>query len=228
MSALTQTILSIHIASGFTALTTGFFSMLNRKGGKNHRLTGKIFFGAMTGVFITAVVLSILKPNPFLFLVGFFSYYLACSGYRALYLKTHDLNKKPAAIDWIIGVAGMLAGIALLVFSLYWFQSRGYWGLVPLTFGSFCLTTALNDFRNIYGAENKQHRLMSHGSRMGGAFAATVTAFIVVNFTLGAYTWVLWILPGVLIGIWISKNLQVLKKGLNKTSNLVTSKNHEQ
>lgn len=226
MSAIIQTLLIIHVASGFAALTTGFLSMLNRKGGKAHKRTGKIFFGGMTGVFITAVGLSILKPNPFLFMVGFFSYYLACSGYRALYLKNHYTNQKPAALDWLISVTGVVFGIGLIGFCVYWFQLRGAWGFVPLTFGTLCLTTALKDIRSFYLPQSKQLRLVSHGSKMGGAFASTVTAFIVVNYTLGSYTWVLWILPGVLIGIWISRNLRALKGKSNKVSTITTIKNN--
>jgi hypothetical protein len=43
---------------------------------------------------------------------------------------------------------------------------------------------------------------------MGASFAATITAFIVVNVNIGAYNWVLWVLPGVLTGIWISRAIR--------------------
>lgn len=228
MSTLIQTILIIHVASGFTALSTGFISMMNRKGGRNHRLTGKIFFIGITGVFITAVALSILKPNPFLFMVGFFSYYLACSGYRALYLKMIQGKPKPEWIDWLISGTGVMFGLGLIVFSFYWFQARGAWGFVPLTFGTFCLGTAVKDIRSFYQPQqDKQMRIISHGSKMGGAFAATLTAFIVVNFTLGNYTWVLWILPGVLVGVWITKNLQSIKGKGYKAANINKIKNQK-
>jgi hypothetical protein len=219
MAAIIKIFLIIHIASGFTALSTGFFSMLNRKGGKNHRLTGKIFFGGMTGVFITAISLSILKPNPFLFMVGFFSYYLACSGYRALHQKTINGIPSPQVIDWLISGTGVVFGLGLIGFSVFWFQSRGAWGFVPFTFGIFCLSTSYKDVRGFYQQNHdKALRFINHGSKMGGAFAATVTAFIVVNFTLGDYTWVLWILPGVLIGIWIAKNVNAFKRKADTTT----------
>ncbi|MBC7915368.1 MAG: hypothetical protein H7Y07_14740 [Pyrinomonadaceae bacterium] len=215
MSVLAQTLLIIHIASGFIALATGFLSMLNQKGGKNHKLTGKVFFAGMTGVFITAIALSVIHPSPFLFMVGFFSYYMECSGYRALYLKKLNLQK-PASLDWFINCIGLAFGVGLIAFSYTWFQSRGAWGSVPLLFGIFCLITAVKDIQSFYRPQPKLSRLISHGSQMGGAFAATFTAFIVVNFTLGSLTWLLWILPGVVIGIWISRNLRVLKAASNK------------
>jgi uncharacterized membrane protein len=209
MTSFSTVMLILHIISGFTALTMGFLSMLNRKGGKRHRLTGKIFFGAMTGVFITATFISIVKGLAFLFMVGFFSYYLACSGYRILYLKKFHLNMKPKAIDWLINLAGVFAGLALIIFSVGWFRERGAWGIVPLTFGLGCFLSGIQDIRRFYYPPvNKLQRIISHGSRMGGSFASTLTAFIVVNLSIGPYTWILWILPGILVGIWISRAIK--------------------
>ncbi len=204
--------LIIHIATGFLALITGFISMLNRKGGKRHRLTGKLFFAGMTGVFISATIISLIKGLAFLFMVGFFSYYLACSGYRSLSLKKLHLKQKPAGLDWFISVVGVLSGIALIVFSAFWFRDRGAWGMVPFSFGLFCLISGIKDIKSYFiPPVNKQHWLLTHGGRMGGSFAATFTAFIVVNVNIGNLTWILWILPGTLVGFWISRILRKYK-----------------
>lgn len=213
MTSLLKIMLILHIVSGFTALTCGLFSMLNKKGARNHRLTGKLFFYGMTGVFVTATYLSIAKNIPFLFMVGFFSYYLSCSGYRALYLKKLHLQQQPAPLDWVISLTGMVAGLALAAFSYFWFTQRGMWGTVPLSFGVFCFISGMKDIRGFYRRpQNKQHWFFTHGSRMGGAFAATVTAFIVVNVKIGALNWLLWIMPGILTGFWISALLRRYRK----------------
>ena len=213
MTSLSTIMLILHIISGFTALTCGLLSMLNKKGARNHRLTGKLFFYGMTGVFVTATFLSIVKNIPFLFMVGFFSYYLTCSGYRALYLKKLHLQQQPAPLDWTISITGMVAGLALVAFSYVWFTQRGMWGTVPLSFGIFCCMSGWKDIRHFYQRPaDKQHWFFTHGSRMGGAFAATVTAFIVVNVKIGSLSWLLWILPGVLIGVWISAILRRYRK----------------
>lgn len=205
MTTATTIMLILHIITGFIALGTGFLSMLNRKGAKSHRLTGKIFFVAMTGVFITAVFISIVKSLAFLFMVGFFSYYLACSGYRILHVKKYEGKQIPTRLDWAISGIGILAGAGLIVFSVQWFQEQGAWGFVPLAFGGACLSAGVQDIRSFfYPLKNKYYRMSTHGGRMGGSFAATVTAFIVTNVNIGMYSWVLWILPGVLVGIWIS------------------------
>jgi uncharacterized membrane protein len=224
MTSLLKIMLILHIISGFTALTCGLFSMLNKKGARNHRLTGKLFFYGMTGVFVTATFLSIAKNIPFLFMVGFFSYYLTCSGYRALYLKKLHLQQQPAPLDWVISVTGMVSGLALATFSYFWFTQRGMWGAVPLSFGVFCFLSGWKDLRRFYHRpDNKQHWFFSHGSRMGGAFAATVTAFIVVNVKIGSLSWLLWILPGVLIGLWLNVILSRYRKLFNQKKTTQTT-----
>ena len=201
MQLTLRIMLIIHIVCGFAALATGFLSMMNRKGSRRHRLTGKIFFYGMTGVFVTSVFISVIKNIPFLFMVGFFSYYLTCSGYRILFLKKLHLNQRPGLLDWALSIVGLLAGIAFIIFSHQWFVQRGMWGAVPLAFGIFCAYCGYLDLRSFFKTPtHKQHWFFKHGARMGAAFAATVTAFIVVNFNIGALTWLLWIVPGVTIG----------------------------
>ena len=208
--------LIIHIVSGLLALITGFISMLNSKGGKRHRLTGKIFFWGITGVFISATIIAVAKSLAFLFMVGFFSYYLACSGYRSLHLKKLHLNQRPELLDWFISTVGILAGAGLIWFSYYWFRDRGAWGSVPFSFGLFCLLNGVRDIKSFFiPPKSKQHWITTHGARMGGSFAATLTAFTVVNVNIGNLTWILWILPGALVGIWITR---ILRKFKSKTA----------
>ena len=213
MVTLLHSMLILHIICGFVSLVCGFISMINKKGARLHRLTGKIFFTGMTGVFITATFISIVKNIPFLFMVGFFSYYLTCSGYRVLYLKKLHMSQRPAFTDWLISCTGIISGLALTAFSFIWFMQRGMWGMVPLSFGVFCFLSGVKDIRRFYKRPaNKQHWFFTHGARMGGAFAATVTAFIVVNVHIGSFSWLLWILPGVLIGLWTGRILKGYRK----------------
>ena len=75
---------------------------------------------AMTGVFVTAIALSILKSLAFLFMVGFFSYYFVVRGYRQLYLKGLGRTQKAAAIDWFItGIALLFGGTAVIVATFF-------------------------------------------------------------------------------------------------------------
>jgi uncharacterized membrane protein len=98
MEKVFQAVLILHIICGTTGLLTGTTIMMLRKGGKTHRNLGKIFFAGMAGIFITSLYMSLVKGNWFLLCVGFFSFYLAASGYRVLYFKTPDAYKRPIAV----------------------------------------------------------------------------------------------------------------------------------
>lgn len=79
-------LLSIHVTCGFTSLFSAFGAILSSKGQSKHRFFGKFFFYGMTGIFITAIPIALIKNNLFLFLIAVFSYYLAFTGWR--YAKT--------------------------------------------------------------------------------------------------------------------------------------------
>ena len=98
MQTLTTVLLLLHVVAGFTSLITGGIASFTRKGGKGHRSAGKWFFWGMTGVFVTAIAVSILKNLAFLFMIGFFSYYLVVRGYRFLYLKGLGKTQKAAGV----------------------------------------------------------------------------------------------------------------------------------
>ena len=67
----------------------------------------------MAGVFVTSIYMSIVKDNIFLLLVGFFSFYLASTGYRILYLKKLGLQPiAPQAVDYLIGLLVLWPGFA--------------------------------------------------------------------------------------------------------------------
>jgi hypothetical protein len=109
----------------------------------------------------------------------------------------------------VIHCIGLLAGIGLIVFSAFWFKDRGLWGIVPFAFGLLTCLNSIVDLRVLIDRPgNRLFWITRHGARMGGSFAATITAFIVVNFSFGAYTWLLWIFPGLIIGIWISRTIK--------------------
>jgi uncharacterized membrane protein len=184
-----------HIASGGMALITGLISMTAVKGGRTHRLAGKIFFWAMAGVFITSVYMSLVKSNWFLLCVGFFSFYLTSSGYLVLKAKAAKNIDTVKPMYWLVCLFGFVAGITMLGLSVNMF-SKGYmFGTVPLVFG---LLSSGQSFLITTDGKLKQVWLKSHALRMAGAFVATLTAFIVVNIQI-EQQWILWLLPTVLV-----------------------------
>src|SRR5262244_3758779 len=97
MNELVTALRFIHIAAGTIGLFVAPAAMVTLKGGRAHRRWGKIYFWSMATVTVTALVLAAWRPNYFLLMVAVFSFYLAFSGYRALY------RKRPGgvgALDW--------------------------------------------------------------------------------------------------------------------------------
>lgn len=195
MKTLLTVLLILHVASGFTALITGGIASLTRKGGKGHRRSGKIYFRAMTGVFVTATSIGILKSLAFLFMVGFFSYYLVVRGYRVLYLKGLGRSQKAAALDWFISGTALLFGIGLVAWAVSQYtKGIGFWP-VPLVFGSISAGFALADIKlYVKGPKTGQHWLAGHIASMGGGYIATWTAFVVTNVRFLPPV-IVWLLP---------------------------------
>ena len=103
----------IHILFGTLALLSAAVAVSSAKGKKFHVLSGSTYFWSMTAIFLTAVPMSIISSNIFLFLVAIFSFYLAFAGMR--FAK----NRKgiPTKLDWI--------AVGLMVAS-------GGWDVVPI------------------------------------------------------------------------------------------------
>jgi hypothetical protein len=193
-------ILGIHILSGTVGLICGTLAMISNKVKKNHKRNGVAFFYAMLGVFISSVYMSIVTNNAFLLLIGFFSFYLAATGYRILFLKKLAIQHiKPSWLDYTIGILGLLVGVFLVSISIYLCIQKNMFAIVTLVFGTLSIILAYADFKNFYvKPTNKLFWLANHGGRMAGAYTATVTAFLVVNIHINQ-DWVLWLLPSAII-----------------------------
>ena len=101
---------------GFASLFLALCAMLTSKGQAKHRKFGKLFFYSMTGIFVTAIPLSLIKNNLFLFLIALFSYYLAFTGWR--YAKNKE--GKPAKFYFIIN--GVMLTVSLLMIGMGIYQ----------------------------------------------------------------------------------------------------------
>ena len=205
--------LIIHIAGGTAALVSGLFSMLSQKGGKVHRLAGKIYFWGMTAVFVGAVVVALAHRNDFLLMVGFFSYYMTVRGYRILSLKKLDKGQKFAPLDFIIITVSAVFIFTLLVWGVWaWMHGSGM-GIVALVFGLIGLTFLANDIKTyITPPKEKMHWWYTHIASMGGSYIAAFTAFVVVNIQLPQYQWVLWVLPSAIGGYLIGRTIKKYKR----------------
>src|SRR5437868_6301786 len=96
--------------------------MLATKGQHRHRLCGRFFFYGMTGIFITAIPLSIIKSNLFLFLIAIFSYYLAFSGWR--YAKNR--SGLASRLDWSVCIVMLITSLIMLSIAVAHFTGSNF------------------------------------------------------------------------------------------------------
>jgi hypothetical protein len=193
MELLIRTLLVLHIIAGFLALVTGFVASITAKGKTRHRQSGRWYFWGMTVVFITATVIGVLRERWFLFMVGFFSYYLVVRGYRILYLKKLGAGQKAAWLDWSIVAIAMTFGLSLVGWSVL--GAGGGIATVALVFGLICMAFAAADIRLfVNGPKLKTHWITGHIVSMGAGYIATWTAFVVTNVHF-LPTAVVWLAP---------------------------------
>ena len=210
-------VLVLHIAGGTIALISGLVAMLTSKGGKNHRLAGKIYFSGMTAVFIGAVITAVGHHKDFLLMVGFFSYYLTVRGYRVLYLKKLAQEQKPAIMDWLIISLSSIFIVALFGWGIWALTLGSGMGVAGIIFGSIGSTFLISDIRSfITPPKEKMHWWFTHIGSMGGSYISAVTAFVVVNIELPQYNWVLWILPAAIGSVLIGRTIRKYKVQFGK------------
>ncbi len=213
----------IHVICGFISLLSGTLAMSVKKGKKTHNLSGRFFYWAMLGVFITTVIFFLIYPDKiryqFFLCIGIVSFYPNWSGKRVLSMK------KGLKITWLDKLAAIIIGISGLVmlgYGIMLIKGNGFgvFQMLFLIFGILSLFNAYGDIRLYFGyAEpQKMHWFFAHGGKMTGAYAAAVTAFCVnilprylpenLPSLIQLSTW---ILPGVIIGYSGSKMLKRYK-----------------
>jgi uncharacterized membrane protein YidH (DUF202 family) len=149
----------------------------------------------MVTIFLTAIPMSIISSNIFLFLIAIFSFYLAFAGMR------FARNRKGivTTLDWIAVSLMILSGLGMLILAAIYFLNSNTQYIVLLVFGFLSITLGYADFRsyNNNSATGKE-RISRHLTNMMGGTIAVITAVLVVNPPFEP-EWVWWVLPTVLI-----------------------------
>ena len=209
MALLFTVILAIHIISGGIGLITGSINLIRKKGDTRHKFIGKIFSYTMMATGFSAIVLSIMHPSFFLFIVGSFTIYLIGTGNRYIYLKLLNKDQKPAYIDWTLTIMMLLTGIVFLILGLKKILDAQYFGIVFVVFGFLSLRLVQWDFSNYSGkAKTINYWLLAHIQRMTGGYIAAMTAFLVVNtnnFPIQLPGALMWLLPTIILTPFIVK-----------------------
>ena len=203
-----QILLPIHILAGTIALLCAALSVTSEKGKKLHVLSGRTYFWCMVAIFLTAIPMSIITSNIFLFLIAIFSFYLAFAGMR------FARNRKGVAttLDWIIVSLMILSGVGMWILAAIYFTNNNSQYIPLLVFGFLAIALGYADFKS---HKNKtaigKERLSRHLTNMMGGTIAVITAVLVVNVDLEP-AWVWWVLPTALITpVIFWWNVKVLK-----------------
>ncbi|MCS5566510.1 MAG: hypothetical protein NZ743_00665 [Pseudomonadales bacterium] len=195
MNEMAQVLLPIHILAGTIALLCAALAVSSEKGKKFHVLSGRTYFWCMVAIFLTAIPMSIISSNIFLFLIAVFSFYLAFSGMR------FARNRKGVAttLDWVAVSLMILSGAGMWILAGIYFTNNDSQYIPLLVFGFLALFLGYGDYSS---HKNKtatgKERLAKHLTNMLGGTIAAITAVLVVNPPSDP-EWVWWVLPTVLV-----------------------------
>ena len=92
--------LAVHVAAGLAAVIAGAIAALTIKGSPRHKRAGRYFYLAITVVFITATILTIMRwrQDYHLFIIGAIAFTAASIGYQ------HRRRHRPGDAGHIIGM----------------------------------------------------------------------------------------------------------------------------
>jgi uncharacterized membrane protein len=212
-----RVLLALHIGCGAVAFVCAPVALATAKGGKTHRRWGKIYFWAMAGVAVTALILSFALPIFFLAMVAVFSFYSAFAGYRILSLKDMYTGARPKAVDWLAAVITFLSSLLLFLRGIVRPQLMGVGviqvaghevSIVSVVFGLIGMRMGQGSISGfLKPPTEKMFWWFDHMQGMMGSYIAALTAFSAVNLSrwFGAAWWV-WLWPTIggapAIAIW--------------------------
>ena len=190
-----QYLLFIHIIAGTVSLLAAAVAVASGKGKKEHILAGRTYFWGMFLIFITAIPMSIISSNLFLFPVAIFSFYLAYAGMRFARNRTGIAS----TFDWAAVSFMILSGIAMWCLATLYFINNNTQFITLTVFGFIAISLGYADFRSYRNksAIGKQ-RIARHLTNMLAGTIAVITAVLVTNVNIEP-VFIFWILPTILI-----------------------------
>ena len=184
-------LLAIHVLAGTVSLLSAALALFSGKGKRLHLNAGNIYFWGMLGVFLTAIPMSMLTGNIFLFLIAVFSFYLAFAGRRFAKNRTGLAER----IDWIAVSLMLFSGVGMWGLAVWFFTQDNSQYIVLVVFGLLALILGYADFSAHKSKTAKgKERIARHLTNMLGGTIAVVTAVLVVNVQMEP-VWVPWVLP---------------------------------
>ncbi len=165
-----ELLLALHVLGGSIALLAGPAPMLARKGGRLHRRAGLVFCIAMGASAVSAFVLALIVHSTLLLTIAVLTAFLIVSGLRAIAFRR---GARPRVADDLTCLLLVAFGLWLL------WRSTSVPDITGLFFGVGSLILAARQWQLQHAA--RPDWLLAHIAGLGGAYTATVTAFLVVN-----------------------------------------------
>jgi hypothetical protein len=191
-------LLIVHIIAGFAALTAAVVATLTKTldlAHKWHVYSGNIFFWGMLVVFLTALPLAVIRPNTFLFLIAFLSFYFALAGWR------YATNRRgtPRPVDWISASVMAIGALVMIMFGVFMLTRSNMNGITMLALGGIGAGLTTADLRTLRrGGAKGPERIAQHLTMMLAGAIATITAFVVTNVRVQP-AFIVWLAPTVVI-----------------------------
>ncbi|GAA5041277.1 hypothetical protein GCM10011506_42840 [Marivirga lumbricoides] len=204
-------LLITHASAGFITLVTGIIAMIFPKRLNIHRPSGKVFYYAMWYVVVTAFILSVLKSNLFLFMIGTLVFYTNTMGLRCLklYKSTKTVIGWKEWSIWIITFL-LIASVQTYIITKIGFRIDGAF-LVLNIFSVILISNLIQDLRLLLTKKNpRKDFLLAHVGKMGGTFIAAITAALVQNVQ-SEPIWIAWLLPTAIftpVIVYYSRNIR--------------------
>ena len=174
--------LAVHITAGSGAFLLAPLALVTAKGGKAHRLWGKIYFWCMATVASTALVMAAYRPILFLALVAIFSFYAAFAAYRVLGQKAAWQGKSVVrGLDWAAAILCFAASAALALFGAIRPEIVQNLRIPALVFGAIGMRISGRTlWRFTHPPAEKMFWWYAHLQGMIGSYIAAWTAFCLV------------------------------------------------
>ncbi len=190
--------LALHIACGSLAFVLAPIALITAKGGQAHRRWGLVYYYAMAGTAVSAIMMAAYRPVLFLALVAIFSFYNAFLAYRVLEQKGAYKGEPFAQpLDWWAASFTFLASALLAVCGFFrpaLVQNLGIPSIVFGLLGMRIAGSAMWDYTR--KPKEKMFWWYAHLQGMLGSYIAAWTAFLVVTVDpLLHWGVVLWVLP---------------------------------
>ncbi len=178
MDSVVNMLLVVHVLSGVVALGAAVFATASRKGALFHRRVGSVFFWAMLGVGVTAIPVTFVRPNPFLFFIALFSFYMAFAGYRRGRKRHSD-----TAIDVVGAWLMVVFALVMIGYGAFMIISGHPLGWALASFGGLGATFGVEDVLRSRRSDPHFEKVKVHVARMLGGTIATITAVLVQQVT---------------------------------------------